>query len=185
MRFGHQLPTDQKKLSCLQTAFSKNAVARDLCKAVGIQLVFDDKKQLLLSNKIKPIVAYLNEQIQQEAAQNQANKKKKQASAQQTLTEEEVLSNYKFMPFQSKDIGKLFPNVKQIKSQNQDVRSWVAQGNQAMKENVPDRAFELYSQSINMLLQISGTMSEEVANCISKLSAIQHQFGDYLQAIEL
>ena len=56
------------------------------------------------------------------------------------------------MPFQVSDIGKLYPNVKQIKYENPDVRALLAQANLAQKENQLDRAFELWSQAINMLL---------------------------------
>ena len=49
----------------------KTALLRDLCKVIGIQLVADERKQFLLSNKIKPIVAYLNESIEQERNANQ------------------------------------------------------------------------------------------------------------------
>jgi len=55
----------------------------------------------------------------------------------------------------------------------------------AHKENALDKAFELYSQAINMLLQISGAMNEEVASCITNIASIQFKFGDFLQAIEL
>lgn len=48
-----------------------------------------------------------------------------------------------------------------------------------------DRAFELFSQANNLLLQISGPMSEDVATCIVQIAAIQFKFGDFLQAIEL
>jgi hypothetical protein len=44
---------------------------RELCKAIGIQLVCDKKKHILLGNKIKPIVAFLNDQLQQEVSQSQ------------------------------------------------------------------------------------------------------------------
>ena len=62
---------------------------RDLCKVIGIQLVCDERKRYLLGNKIKPIVTYLNESLQQEAnnATNQQNKKKKAGQAVATITE--------------------------------------------------------------------------------------------------
>ena len=88
------------------------------------------------------------------------------------LTEQDVLADYKYLPFQSKDISKLYANVKQIKYQNSDVRSCINQANQAYKENNLDRAFEFYSQAINMLLQITGAMNEEVASCISNIASI-------------
>lgn len=48
-----------------------------------------------------------------------------------------------------------------------------------------DKAFEFYSQANNLLLQISGPMTEDVATCIIQIAAIQFKFGDFLQAIEL
>ena len=48
-----------------------------------------------------------------------------------------------------------------------------------------EHAFDLYSQTINILLQITGPMNTEVATCIGKMANIQFKFGDYLQAIEL
>ena len=91
---------------------------------------------------------------------------------QQTLTEQDILADYKYLPFQAKDICKLYPNIKQIKSQNLDARSLIAQANQAYRENYLDRAFDLYSQAINLLLQVSGNMSEDVANCITRIASI-------------
>ena len=48
-----------------------------------------------------------------------------------------------------------------------------------------ERAFDLYSQTINVLLQITGAINSDVASCISKMANIQYKLGDYLQAIEL
>lgn len=42
----------------------KTALLRDLCRALGIQVVLEPSRKLLLGNKIKPIVACLNEAIQ-------------------------------------------------------------------------------------------------------------------------
>lgn len=68
---------------------------------------------------------------------------------------------------------------------NVDVKSLLGQASQALKEQKIDRAFELYSQANNLLLQIGGPMTEEVATCIIQIAAIQFKFGDFLQAIEL
>ena len=89
------------------------------------------------------------------------------------------------MPFQASDISRLYANVKQIKFQNADIRAYLTQANLAQKENQLERAFELWTQSINMLLQIRGTMTEDVADCITAIASVQHKFGDSLQAIEL
>jgi hypothetical protein len=48
-----------------------------------------------------------------------------------------------------------------------------------------ERGFDLYGQTINILLQITGAMNNDVASCISKMANIQYKLGDYLQAIEL
>lgn len=76
-KFGHELPSEQKKLACLQTVHSKTALLRDLCKCLGIQLRVDSNKKLLLGNKIKPIVACINDTLQQECAAQAQNKRKK------------------------------------------------------------------------------------------------------------
>jgi len=48
-----------------------------------------------------------------------------------------------------------------------------------------DKAFDLFSQANNLLLQVTGPMTEEVATCITQIASIQFKFGDFLQAIEL
>jgi len=55
----------------------------------------------------------------------------------------------------------------------------------ALMEQQWEKAFDLYSQTINVNLQISGPMNADVAGCISKMANIQYKLGDYLQAIEL
>jgi tetratricopeptide (TPR) repeat protein len=61
----------------------------------------------------------------------------------------------------------------------------ITQANQALKEQQLDKAFELYNQANNLLLQLSGVMNDDVATCITQIAAIQFKFGDFLQAIEL
>jgi len=36
VKFGHELPSEQKKLGCLQTVHYKTALMRDLCKILGV-----------------------------------------------------------------------------------------------------------------------------------------------------
>jgi hypothetical protein len=43
-----------------------------------------------------------------------------------------------------------------------------------------ERAFDLYSQTINVLLQITGAINSDVAACIAKMANIQYKLGDYL-----
>ena len=83
------------------------------------------------------------------------------------LTEQDLTANYKYLPFQAADIEGLYPVVKSLHQTSNDVRSVVVQANIAMKEQALDRAFELYSQAISVLLQITGPMEREVATYIS------------------
>jgi hypothetical protein len=46
------------------------------------------------------------------------------------------------------------------------------QANQALKEQALDKAFDLFSQANNLLLQITGPMTEEVATCITNIASI-------------
>ena len=63
IKFDHELPAEQKKLGCLQSVNYKTALMRDLCRTIGVQITLDESKKLLLGNKIKPIVACINEAI--------------------------------------------------------------------------------------------------------------------------
>lgn len=88
------------------------------------------------------------------------------------MTEQELLQDYKYLPFQANDITSLYPVVKGIGMQNTDVKQVIAQANMAFKEHMLEKAFELYSQAVNILLQIYGPMDKEVAQCICQIAAI-------------
>mmetsp|Transcript_1191 Transcript_1191/g.1573 ORF Transcript_1191/g.1573 Transcript_1191/m.1573 type:complete len:124 (-) Transcript_1191:1386-1757(-) len=62
-KFDFELPVEQKKLSCMQSVHSKSSLMRDLCLALGVQLVADPTRKLFLGNKIKAIVTCLNEAL--------------------------------------------------------------------------------------------------------------------------
>ena len=100
-RFGVDLSSEQKKLLSLQTINSKTAVLRDLCKAVGIKLEYNPQRELLLGNKTKQIVTYLNEKAinESQTSQTQSKKKKNNQQSQQVLKEEDILADYKYLPF--------------------------------------------------------------------------------------
>lgn len=139
----------------------------------------------MLSNNCKQVAAFHNEQAQK-AAQNVAPQhKKKVMNSVPILTEADIIQNYKYLPFQPDDVQKMYPVLKQLQFKNQDVKNLLAQAGQALKEQQMDRAHELYSQANNLLLQISGPISEEVSTCITQIASIQFKFGDFLQAIEL
>jgi hypothetical protein len=87
---------------------------------------------------------------------------------------------YESLPFQANDIYELSPVLKHLDLQNTDTRSLLAQSKQAYKDGAFERAFDLYSQCINALLQVTGPMNKEVAASIAKLASIQFKFGDFL-----
>ena len=128
---------------------------------------------------------------QQEGSTQANNNGKKKKGGQPkdekspSIAQHDILTNYKYLPFQATDVLKLFSVVKQLKVQNQDTRSLLSQANQAYKEQNMEKAFELYSQAINLLLQITGPMNKDLATCISKIASIQFKTGDLLQALEL
>jgi len=43
-----------------------------------------------------------------------------------------------------------------------------------------EKAFDLYNQIVNLLLQVTGAMNPEVASCITKMANIQYKMGDFL-----
>lgn len=129
-RFGHKLP-EQKKLGCLSSTFQKASLLRDLCKAIGVQL---KAQPYMLSNNCKQVAAYHNE-LAQKAAQNVAPQNKKKAmNSVPVLTEQDIIQNYKYLPFQADDVLKMYPVLKQLQFKNQDVKNLLAQAGQALKE---------------------------------------------------
>ena len=79
----------------------------------------------------------------------------------------------------------MFAVVKKLERPQVDTRNLILQANSAFKADQLDKSFELFTQAINMTLQISGPMNEEVATCLSNIASIQFKLGDFLQAIEL
>lgn len=103
---------------------------------IGIQL---KAQQYMLTNNCKQIATHLNEESQAHLFG------KKKAAPAIYLTEQDIISDYKYLPFKSSDVVKIYPVLKQLIFKNQDVKSLMAQANQALKEQHMDRAFELYS----------------------------------------
>jgi len=89
------------------------------------------------------------------------------------------------LPFCSEDIVDFFPKLKTLTVQNKDVSTLMQEAKAQQSTDQLEKAFETYSQAINILLQISGAMNSDVAGCISKMANIQFRMQDYLQAIEL
>lgn len=156
-RFNHELP-EMKKLVCLASTSNKLSLLRNLCKAIGIQINAQDKAYQL-NNNIKQVLAHHNALIEE------ANSKTKKSKAS-LLSEQDLYTDYKYLPFQANDITSMYPVVKGILMQNTDVKQVIAQANIAFKEQMLEKAFELYSQAVNILLQIYGPMDKEVAQCI-------------------
>lgn len=78
-----------------------------------------------------------------------------------------------------------YPIVKKIDFHSKMSSDAMQEAKLAVDEGQLDRAFELYNQACNMLLQATGAMTEDVAACITKMANIQYRFRDSLQAIEL
>lgn len=135
----------------------------------------------MLTDNIEQIVSHHNS-LQQKHLNAQSKKKAAQAPR---LSENDILSSYTYLPFQAEDVVKIFPVTKQLSFKNNDVRGLISQANGALREQQLDKAFDLYSQANNLLLQISAVMNDDVATCISQIASIQFKLGDFLQAIEL
>jgi protein TIF31 len=82
------------------------------------------------------------------------------------------VTQYSSLPFQTSDIVEIYPVIKHLELQNNDVRQMILQAKQTYKDGMFEKAFELYSASINSLMQITGPMNKEVASCIAKLASI-------------
>jgi hypothetical protein len=62
IKFNFALNADQKQLKCLRSTFLKSALLRDLCKAIGVQILQKDSKSgFVLGNDLKEIQAHHNE----------------------------------------------------------------------------------------------------------------------------
>jgi hypothetical protein len=56
-RFSYDLPEDSKKLICLASPLNKIALLREICQKVGIQMEFDHRRPIALSNNLSEILA--------------------------------------------------------------------------------------------------------------------------------
>ena len=63
-RFEHQLPAEIKKISCMSSPISKQAVLREICLKVGIQLECNPKKSFRLSNNMTEIISMVNAELE-------------------------------------------------------------------------------------------------------------------------
>jgi hypothetical protein len=78
----------------------------------------------MLSNNVKQVVAWHNDQAFK--ALQQGNQKKKVSAPQ--LTESDILADYKYLPFQASDIVQLYPVTKHLEFKNADVMNLMVQG---------------------------------------------------------
>lgn len=102
----------------------------------------------------------------------------------QVLSDEELLVVGN-LPFTSQHIADFFPVLKQLSYMNKTAQTLVQEGKNVAAEGQLEKAFELYSQGTNYLLQVTGAMTSEVAAVITKMANVQYKFRDCLQAIEL
>jgi len=63
IKFGFELPADQKNLKCLRSVFMKTALLRDLCRRMGVQLLQRESKSgFMLGNDMKDLKTFFNSQ---------------------------------------------------------------------------------------------------------------------------
>lgn len=183
------LPNKIQQLKVLETPLNKMSLLRDLCTCVGITVNFkspqnDVQKEFILENDQTNFKMQLSQYILRKRSGKKNKKNQNLMNGGQVLPDEELFL-YENLPFQAGDIADFFPILKTLQVQNKDVQNLMQEAKSALNENMLDRAFDFYSQTINVHLQITGPMNQEVAACISKMANIQYKLGDYLQAIEL
>ena len=180
-RYGCTLPEKQSELKCLQNACNKISLLRDICLKLGIKIL---GREYVMDNDPNALLSKVKDQVASENQKNKSSTKKKPSQIQVPQSVEQLMS-YAYLPFHLTDVVELYPVYKHLDLQNSDVRQLLQTAKQVQKEGFFERAFELYSQCVNALLQVGGPMNKEVAACIAKLASIQFKFGDFLQAIEL
>jgi len=183
------LPKKMGQLKSLQTPENKISLLRDICIATGITLNLkqgQDLTDMILENDGDKLRTALTEITlkQRNALQTGKAKKNFKAMSETNLPDTEIFT-YENLPIQAADIGDFYPILRHVSVENKDATVLMQQGRQAQGENSLEQAYECYSQAINVIMQINGSMNAEIASCISKMANIQYKFGDYLQAIEL
>lgn len=79
---------------------------------------------------------------------------------------------YANLPFQKTIIADFNPIVKHLNYKNQDAVTMMQEAIAASNEQQYEKAFDLYNQIVNLLLQVTGAMNPEVASCITKMANI-------------
>jgi hypothetical protein len=64
----------------------------------------------------------------------------------------------------------MFPVVKKLERPNTDSKNIIVQASQAYKTEQLERAFELFTQAINLSLQLTGPMNEQIATCLGNIA---------------
>lgn len=67
-----------------------------------------------------------------------------------SLTEADLTSNYKYLPFSIQMVAKMFPVFKHMRESSLDARQFFISGNQASLEGKLERALDFLSQSVNV-----------------------------------
>ena len=69
-------------------------------------------------------------------------------------------------------ISDFFPVLKHLNYTNKDAQFLIQEAKNAINEGLLEKAYELYSQSVNLMLQVTGSMNVEVASSITKMANI-------------
>jgi len=135
---------------------------RDICITLGIVMNFSH--DLILDNETDIVRAKITARIQ-------AQKKKDAKKPQQNLPDDEVFQ-YSNLPFKQGDVSDFNPIVKHLNLGNKDASICMQQARQAQSEGHLETAFDLFSQAVNIMLQVIGPMHPDVAQCIAKMANI-------------
>ena len=168
------LPKKMGQLKCLETENNKVSLLRDVCRSIGLTLnlkgLNNEVNSFILTNDTDKLRQSMSAQVHKAKISGQKKQKKGSANVPQLSDEELFVSEN--LPFKPSDIADFYPILKSLEVNNRDVQGALAEAKNALADNQLERAFELYSQSINILLQVTGSMNEEVAQCIAKMASI-------------
>lgn len=142
--------TDLKSLS---NASNKISLLRELCLATGIKL---NCKEFILDNDLSEVTTKMQRLASQsdyyvQPSQQKGNKKRSPQTLVPDLSNIENIK-YEHLPFQISDVQELFPIIKQLDVNNQDCKNMMQDAKSFFKDQILERAFDLFTRAINVML---------------------------------
>lgn len=125
---------------------------RDICKCTGVTLDFSGDNQYILENDGEKMRELIVAQIQKLRMKDTSLSNKKRKVVQLPEISDEELFTYQNLPFQPRDIYDFHPILKNLNIQNKDAIQFMHEARTAQAEGQLEKAFDGYSQTINVLL---------------------------------